>query len=78
MTIVKKYFEQDHALSRRFQKIDVPPTSTEETLLIAGEAKDATSNNHGVTYTAAGDQGRGRAFRSSSSWSGTSRTRPSM
>jgi ATP-dependent Clp protease ATP-binding subunit ClpA len=47
----KKYFEKDHALSRRFQKIDVPPTSTEETLLIAGELKGRYEEYHGVTYT---------------------------
>ncbi len=47
----KKYFEKDHALARRFQKIDVPEPSHEETLEILKGLKSAFEEHHHVTYT---------------------------
>lgn len=45
-------FEKDHALSRRFQKIDVPETSVEETVTILRGLKSRYEVHHGVKYTA--------------------------
>ena len=45
-------FEKDHALSRRFQKIDVPETSVEETVAILRGLKSSYEAHHGVKYTA--------------------------
>jgi len=45
-------FEKDHALSRRFQKIDVPETSMEETVAILRGLKSRYEAHHGVKYTA--------------------------
>lgn len=45
-------FEKDHALSRRFQKIDVPETSVEETVTILRGLKSRYEAHHGVKYTA--------------------------
>ena len=45
-------FEKDHALSRRFQKIDVPETSVEETVSILRGLKSRYEAHHGVKYTA--------------------------
>jgi len=45
-------FEKDHALSRRFQKIDVPETSVEETVAILRGLKSRYEAHHGVKYTA--------------------------
>jgi ATP-dependent Clp protease ATP-binding subunit ClpA len=47
----KKYFEKDRALSRRFQKIDIPETTTEETLDILKGLKERYEDFHGITYT---------------------------
>jgi ATP-dependent Clp protease ATP-binding subunit ClpA len=47
----KKYFEKDHALARRFQKIDVPEPSHEEALEILQGLKASFEEHHGVTYT---------------------------
>lgn len=47
----KKYFEKDRALSRRFQKIDIPEPTTEETLDILMGLKDRYEEFHGITYT---------------------------
>ena len=47
----KKYFEKDRALSRRFQKIDIPETTTDETLDILKGLKDRYEDFHGITYT---------------------------
>lgn len=47
----KKYFEKDHALARRFQKIDILPTSPEETLMILKGLKSRYEEYHGITYT---------------------------
>ncbi|TFH08628.1 MAG: ATP-dependent Clp protease ATP-binding subunit ClpA [Nitrosomonadales bacterium] len=46
-------FEKDHALSRRFQKIDVPEASVEETVIILRGLKSRYEAHHGVKYTAA-------------------------
>jgi ATP-dependent Clp protease ATP-binding subunit ClpA len=46
-------FEKDHALSRRFQKIDVPEPSVSETVEILRGLKSRFESHHGVKYTAA-------------------------
>ena len=43
-------FEKDHALARRFQKIDVPEPSLEETIAILNGIKGRFEEHHGVTY----------------------------
>ena len=43
--------EKDGALERRFQKVMVEPTSTEETLTILNNIKPRYEEHHGVTYT---------------------------
>ena len=45
-------FEKDHALARRFQKIDVPEASVEETVAILRGLKPHYEAHHGVKYTA--------------------------
>ena len=45
-------FEKDHALSRRFQKIDVLEPSVEETIQILKGLKSRFEEHHGVTYKA--------------------------
>ena len=45
-------FEKDHALSRRFQKIDVNEPSIEETIAILRGLKSRFEAHHGVKYTA--------------------------
>jgi ATP-dependent Clp protease ATP-binding subunit ClpA len=47
----KKYFEKDRALSRRFQKIDVPEPSVEDTYKILMGLKDRYEDYHKVKYT---------------------------
>lgn len=49
----KKYFEKDRALSRRFQKIEVPETSVEDTYRILEGLKERYEKFHGVRYTEA-------------------------
>jgi len=44
-------FEKDHALSRRFQKIDVTEPSIEETVAILRGLKSRFEAHHGVKYT---------------------------
>ncbi|MFB3081409.1 MAG: ATP-dependent Clp protease ATP-binding subunit ClpA [Nitrosomonadaceae bacterium] len=44
-------FEKDHALSRRFQKIDVPEASVDETVTILRGLKSRYEAHHGVKYT---------------------------
>ncbi|MCX7672507.1 MAG: ATP-dependent Clp protease ATP-binding subunit ClpA [Thiobacillaceae bacterium] len=44
-------FEKDHALSRRFQKIDVLEPSVEETVAILRGLKSRFEAHHGVRYT---------------------------
>jgi ATP-dependent Clp protease ATP-binding subunit ClpA len=46
-------FEKDHALSRRFQKVDVPEPSVSETVAILRGLKSRFEDHHGVKYTAA-------------------------
>jgi ATP-dependent Clp protease ATP-binding subunit ClpA len=43
-------FEKDHALARRFQKIDVPEPSLEETVDILRGLKTRFEEHHGVKY----------------------------
>ncbi len=45
-------FEKDHALARRFQKIDVPEPSIEETIDILRGLKTRFEEHHGVNYDA--------------------------
>ncbi|WP_374335852.1 ATP-dependent Clp protease ATP-binding subunit ClpA [Methyloversatilis sp.] len=45
-------FEKDHALSRRFQKIDVTEPSVEETVSILKGLKSRFEQHHGVKYSA--------------------------
>ncbi len=47
----KKYFEKDRALSRRFQKIDVPEPGIEDTYKILTGLKDKYEDYHRVKYT---------------------------
>ena len=46
-------FEKDHALSRRFQKVDVPEPSVTETVAILRGLKSRFEDHHGVKYTSA-------------------------
>jgi len=46
-------FEKDHALARRFQKIDVPEPTVEETIQILDGLKSRFEEHHGVKYTKA-------------------------
>ena len=46
-------FEKDHALSRRFQKIDVNEPSVEETVSILRGLKSRFEEHHGVKYSSA-------------------------
>jgi ATP-dependent Clp protease ATP-binding subunit ClpA len=43
-------FEKEHALARRFQKIDVPEPSLEETVEILRGLKSRFEEHHGVSY----------------------------
>ncbi|MGH8664029.1 MAG: ATP-dependent Clp protease ATP-binding subunit ClpA [Burkholderiales bacterium] len=45
-------FEKDHALSRRFQKIDVTEPSVEETVAILRGLKSRFEAHHGIKYSA--------------------------
>ncbi|HLP57905.1 MAG TPA: ATP-dependent Clp protease ATP-binding subunit ClpA [Candidatus Deferrimicrobium sp.] len=47
----KKYFEKDRALSRRFQKIDIPEPTTQQTIDILMGLKDRYEEFHGIRYT---------------------------
>lgn len=47
----KKVFEKDRALSRRFQKIEVPEPTIEDTYLILKGLKERYEEFHGVLYT---------------------------
>ncbi len=47
----KKYFEKDRALSRRFQKIEVPEPSVEDTLMILQGLKERYEEHHRVAYS---------------------------
>ncbi|MGC3997755.1 MAG: ATP-dependent Clp protease ATP-binding subunit ClpA [Anaeromyxobacter sp.] len=48
----KQTFERDHALARRFQKIEVHEPSVEDTVRILHGLKKVYEEHHGVTYTA--------------------------
>lgn len=47
----RKNIEKDGALERRFQKVIVAPTTSEETLLILKNIKGKYEEHHNVTYT---------------------------
>ncbi|MDC7232094.1 MAG: ATP-dependent Clp protease ATP-binding subunit ClpA [Spirochaetales bacterium] len=47
----KKYFEKDHALARRFQKVDIPETTVDETLEILKGLQKVYEEHHGVLFT---------------------------
>jgi ATP-dependent Clp protease ATP-binding subunit ClpA len=47
----KKVFEKDRALSRRFQKIEIPEPSTEDTYEILLGLKDKYESYHNISYT---------------------------
>ncbi|HUV06148.1 MAG TPA: ATP-dependent Clp protease ATP-binding subunit ClpA [Spirochaetia bacterium] len=47
----KKYFDRDRALSRRFQKIEVPETSQDETYQILLGLRERYESYHEVKYT---------------------------
>ena len=51
-TEFRSVFEKDHALSRRFQKVDVNEPSVEETVEILKGLKTRFEAHHGVKYTA--------------------------
>ena len=52
-TEYRQIFEKDHALSRRFQKIDVPEPSIAETIEILKGLKSRFEQHHGVKYSPA-------------------------
>ncbi|HVJ73402.1 MAG TPA: ATP-dependent Clp protease ATP-binding subunit ClpA [Casimicrobiaceae bacterium] len=52
-TEYRQIFEKDHALSRRFQKIDVPEPSIAETIEILKGLKSRFEAHHGVKYSPA-------------------------
>ncbi len=47
----KKYFEKDRALTRRFQKIDVPEPDIDESIKILLGIKQKYENYHNVSYS---------------------------
>jgi len=49
----RQIFEKDHALSRRFQKVDVHEPSVPETIEILKGLKSRFEQHHGVKYSAA-------------------------
>src|SRR6187401_1581052 len=49
----RQIFEKDHALSRRFQKVDVPEPSIAETIEILRGLKSRFEQHHGVKYAPA-------------------------
>ena len=52
-TEYRQIFEKDHALSRRFQKIDVPEPTVAETIEILKGLKSRFEQHHGVKYSPA-------------------------
>ena len=53
-TTYKEYrgvFEKDHALARRFQKIDIKEPTVEQTIAILKGLRDRFETHHNVTYT---------------------------
>ena len=51
----RKSIEKDGALDRRFQKIQLEPTTAEDTLQILNNIKERYEDHHNVTYTPEGD-----------------------
>ena len=49
-TEYRSIFEKDHALARRFQKIDVPEPSIPETIAILNGLKSRFEEHHGIRY----------------------------
>lgn len=49
----RNVFEKDHALARRFQKIDVAEPTSDEAIQILQGLKESFENHHRVTYTQA-------------------------
>jgi ATP-dependent Clp protease ATP-binding subunit ClpA len=49
----RQIFEKDHALSRRFQKVDIPEPSIAETVEILKGLKSRFEQHHGVKYAPA-------------------------
>jgi ATP-dependent Clp protease ATP-binding subunit ClpA len=47
----RSVFEKDHALARRFQKIDVTEPTVEEAVQILAGLKQKFEEHHGITYT---------------------------
>jgi ATP-dependent Clp protease ATP-binding subunit ClpC len=47
----RQFIEKDGALERRFQKVLIEPTNTEETIEILNNIKDKYEDHHSVTYT---------------------------
>ena len=47
----RQYIEKDAALERRFQKVMVEPTTSEQTLTILQNIKDRYEEHHNVNYT---------------------------
>jgi ATP-dependent Clp protease ATP-binding subunit ClpA len=47
----RKFFEKDRALSRRFQKIDIPEPTNEETVEILKGVRERYETHHNVVYT---------------------------
>lgn len=47
----RQFIEKDGALERRFQKIMVEPTSSEETIAILNQIKEKYEKHHSVRYT---------------------------
>src|SRR3990167_7185339 len=53
-TTYKEYrsiFEKDHALDRRFQKVDIKESTVDETILILKGLRSRFESHHGVKYT---------------------------
>jgi ATP-dependent Clp protease ATP-binding subunit ClpC len=47
----RQHIEKDGALERRFQKVMIEPTTTEETVNILNNIKERYEDHHNVTYT---------------------------
>ena len=47
----RQHIEKDGALERRFQKVIIEPTNTEETIQILDNIKERYEDHHSVTYT---------------------------
>ncbi len=58
----KATFERDHALARRFQKIEIHEPTVEDTVKILRGLKKVYEEHHGVVYTPQGAPGRRRAL----------------